>query len=113
MENLSIRLVFDRRKIATKTHSAAIYIEATYRKKRKFINTGINLLEGQWGNNCKVRNHPQSNILNESIERQVANIYDLAKPFHHLFYLSRFVWVCHPYLRAYQPLYVIDIRTHQ
>ena len=48
MENLSIRLVFDRMKIATKNHSAAIYIEATYRKKRKFINTGINLLEGKW-----------------------------------------------------------------
>ena len=78
MENLSIRLVFDRRKIATKTHPAAVYIEATYRKKRKFINTGVKLLDGQWGNNCKVRNHPQSNILNESIERQVASIYDFA-----------------------------------
>ena len=109
MENLSIRLVFDRRKIATKTHSAAIYIEATYRKKRKFINTGINLLEGQWGNNCKVRNHPQSNILNESIERQVANIYDFAKALYNLSYLPCPIQVSHPCLRTYQAFNIIDI----
>ena len=43
MNNLSVRLVFDRKHVATKMHQASVQLEVTYERKRKFIGTGIRL----------------------------------------------------------------------
>ena len=43
MNNVSVRLVFDRKHVATKKHQASVQMEITYQRKRKYIGTGINI----------------------------------------------------------------------
>lgn len=60
MNNVSVRLVFDRKHKATKNHRASVQMEVTFMSRRKFVSTGIRLYSDQWGKDCKVKNHPQS-----------------------------------------------------
>lgn len=76
MNNVSVRLVFDRKNVATKKHQASVQMEVTHQSKRKFISTGIKLYSDQWGKDLKVKNHPQSVLFNQQIADQVADIYD-------------------------------------
>lgn len=76
MNNVSIRLVFDRKHVATKKHQASVQMEITFERKRKFISTGIRLYADQWGKDLKVKNHPQSILFNQQLSDMVANIYD-------------------------------------
>lgn len=76
MNNVSVRLVFDRKHVATKKHQASVQIEVTFQKKRKFISTGIKLYADQWGKDFAVKNHPQSIQLNQELNRQISGIYD-------------------------------------
>lgn len=78
MKNVSVRLVFDRKHVATKKHQASIQLEVTYERKRKFIGTGIKLYADQWGKDLKVKNHPQSALLNQQLNDIVADIYNFA-----------------------------------
>lgn len=78
MNQVSVRLVFDRKRVATKKHQASVQMEVTYQSKRKFISTGIKLYSDQWGKDLKVKNHPQSLLFNQQIADQVASIYDFA-----------------------------------
>lgn len=78
MNNVSIRLVFDRKHVATKKHQASVQMEITFERKRKFISTGIRLYADQWGKDLKVKNHPQSILFNQQLSDMVANIYDFA-----------------------------------
>lgn len=43
-----IRYVFDRKKIASTSNSATLYVEVLHQSKRIFLNTGIKLFAGQW-----------------------------------------------------------------
>lgn len=78
MKNLSVRLVFDRKHVATKKHQSSVQLEVTYERKRKFIGTGIKLYADQWGKDLKVKNHPQSALYNQQLSDIVAGIYDFA-----------------------------------
>lgn len=78
MNNVSVRLVFDRKHVATKKHQASVQMEVTFQRKRKFIGTGIRLYSDQWGKDLKVKNHPQSVLFNQQLNDMVANIYDFA-----------------------------------
>lgn len=76
MNNVSIRLIFDRKNVATKKRQASVQIEVTYQRRRKYIGTGIRLYSDQWGKDGKVKNHPQTIHLNKKISDQVSEIYD-------------------------------------
>ena len=78
MNNLSVRLVFDRKHVATKKHQASVQLEVTYARKRKFIGTGVKLYSDQWGKDLKVKNHPQSVLYNQQLSDLVSDIYDFA-----------------------------------
>lgn len=78
MNNVSVRLVFDRKHKATKKHQASVQLEVTCQSRRKFITTGIRLYSDQWGKDNKVKNHPQSVLFNQQIADQIADIYDFA-----------------------------------
>ena len=78
MNNLSVRLVFDRKHVATKKHQASVQLEVTYERKCKFIGTGIRLYADQWGRDLKVKNHPQSALYNQQLSDIMADIYDFA-----------------------------------
>lgn len=78
MKNLSVRLIFDRKHVATKQHQASVQLEVTYDRKRKFIGTGIKLYSDQWGKDSKVKNHPQSTLYNQQLNDIVSDIYDFA-----------------------------------
>lgn len=78
MNNVSVRLVFDRKHTATKKHQASVQMEVTHQSKRKFISTGIRLYSDQWSKDSKVKNHPQSVLFNQQIADQVADIYEFA-----------------------------------
>lgn len=78
MNNVSVRLVFDRKHVATKKRQASVQMEVTFMRKRKFIGTGIKLYSDQWGKDSIVKNHPQSLLFNQQLKDMVANIYDFA-----------------------------------
>lgn len=75
MNNVSIRLIFDRKNVATKKNQASVQIEVSYQRKRKYIGTGVRLYADQWGKDSKIKNHPQSIQLNKQITDQVSEIY--------------------------------------
>jgi hypothetical protein len=58
MNNVSVRLVFDRKHVATKKRQSSVQMEVTYQRKRKYVGTGIKLYSDQWGKDLKVKNHP-------------------------------------------------------
>lgn len=68
MKNIaSTRIVFDRRKTATKKISAPVYIEVSYGSSRNFYNTGIRVRKDQFRND-KVCNCGQQEEYNDRID---------------------------------------------
>ena len=49
MNNVSVRLVFDRKHVATKKRQSSVQMEVTYQRKRKYVGTGIKRYSDQWG----------------------------------------------------------------
>ena len=47
MNNVSVRLVFDRKHVATKKRQSSVQMEVTYQRKRKYVGTGIKLYSDQ------------------------------------------------------------------
>ncbi|WP_303875355.1 site-specific integrase [Bacteroides acidifaciens] len=76
MNNVSVRLVFDRKHVATKKHQASVQVEVTYQRKRKYFGTGIKLYADQWGKDLKVKNHPQSLVFNQKLNDMISGIHD-------------------------------------
>lgn len=74
MKTPSIRLTFDRYKVATKTHKGNLQIEITYERKRKWISTGIKLFSDQWSDRKHVINSANSIDINEQINEQVTGL---------------------------------------
>ena len=54
MNNVSVRLVFDRKHVATKKRQSSVQMEVTYQRKRKYVGTGIKLYSDQWGKDLKI-----------------------------------------------------------
>ena len=76
MNNVSVRLVFDRKHVATKKRQSSVQMEVTYQRKRKYVGTGIKLYSDQWGKDLKVKNHPQSLVFDQKLNDMVSGIYD-------------------------------------
>ena len=67
MNNVSVRLVFDRKHVATKKRQSSVQMEVTYQRKRKYVGTGIKLYSDQWGKDLKVKK-AQSETLGDCVK---------------------------------------------
>ena len=72
----TVRVVFDRKKQATKKTVGLVQIEVLHERKRKFISTGIKVYEGQWKTKTMVTGRTDSLELNERINLLVTNLRD-------------------------------------
>jgi site-specific recombinase XerD len=63
----SQRIIFDRKKIATKQKAALIQIEVLYRGKKKYFSTGVKVTSDQWDKKIMVKNRSDMLILNDRI----------------------------------------------
>ena len=63
MNTLQIRVVFDRKKQATKTKQGLLQLECRLNSERRFISTGIRLLSTQWKDG-RVVNHIDADNIN-------------------------------------------------
>ena len=65
-----VRLVFDRRKLATETVPAVIEVVVCLQRERFYFSTGNFINSNQWQNG-KIVNHPRAIILNEEIQKTI------------------------------------------
>lgn len=63
----TVRVVFDRKKVATKTKKGLVQMEVMYERKRKFISTGVKVFSDQWNDRKWVINSLESVKLNKQI----------------------------------------------
>ena len=75
MNNVSVRLIFDRKHVATKKHQASVQMEVTFQRKRKYITTGIRLYADQWRKGQKVKTQTQSILIKQKINDMQAKNY--------------------------------------
>ena len=54
MKYPTMRFVFDRKKVATKTHKGLVQIEVLSEGKRKWIGTGVKVYSDQWNDRKKI-----------------------------------------------------------
>lgn len=66
-------MVFDRKKIATKTKKGLVQIEISFERKRKWISTDVKLYQDQWDDRRHVINHTDSLDLNDWLHEQVSS----------------------------------------
>lgn len=79
-KSIDIKVGFDRRHVATKStaknrHSAPIYIEVYYDRRRVYFTTGIKVFADQFKNG-RIYNHGQQGIYNERIKLLVGTVED-------------------------------------
>lgn len=74
MKYPTLKVVFDRKKLATKEKKGLIQIEVMYDGKRKWIGTGIKVYAGQWKDKCMVCMRADAITLNDQINTMVNNI---------------------------------------
>lgn len=68
------RVVFDRKKSATKEKEALVQIEVLFERKKKYLSTGVRVTTEQWTDKTKVRNRTDSIELNERIDNMIRDI---------------------------------------
>lgn len=68
MKYPSLRFVFDRRNIATQQRKASVYLEVSFRRKRRDVPTGIHLYADEWDNRKRVVNRSDACILNTQLD---------------------------------------------
>ena len=69
MNDVSVRLVFDRKPVATKVHKSLVQLEVLFQSKRKFISTGVKLCSNQWSSTSKVKNHGSADFSGWCLKR--------------------------------------------
>lgn len=74
MEYPTIKLVFDRKKLATKVHKGLIQIEVKSGSKRKWIGTGVKIHSGEWSDTRYVVSRFDAATLNNNLITQIENI---------------------------------------
>ena len=74
MKYPTLRFVFDRKKVATKTNKGLVQIEVLSERKRKWIGTNVKLYTDQWDDRKKVIRHEDSIRINSMLDAQMANI---------------------------------------
>lgn len=67
MKYPTVRVVFDRKKQATKASTGLVQIEILYEGKRKFVSTGVKVYAGEWKDRTMVTGRIDSVDLNERI----------------------------------------------
>lgn len=74
MKYPTLRFVFDRKKIATKTKKGLVQIEVTSERKRKWIGTKVKVYADQWDDRKKVVRSTESLNLNRMLDAQMNTI---------------------------------------
>lgn len=75
MEIPTFRFVFDRNKRASKTNKGLVQIEVNFKKKRKWITTGVKVYSDQW-NKEQVVGRVDAYELNEQLAIQIKKLRD-------------------------------------
>lgn len=70
----TVRLVFDRKKVATKKNKGLIQLEVLYEGKRKWITTGIKVYSDQWDSRRWVINSADMYDVNSNLRDQVQSL---------------------------------------
>ena len=70
MKYPTLKFVFDRKHLATKTKKGLVQIEVLSERKRKWISTGVKLYSDQWDARRMVINHPDMLSLNKTLLEQ-------------------------------------------
>lgn len=70
----TIRLVFDRYKVATKTKKGTVQIEVLFDGKRKWKSTGVKVFKDQWSDRQHVIKSADADELNDLLNGQVASL---------------------------------------
>lgn len=71
---MKTRLIYDRRKTATKTKKGQITIEIYENGKRKWISAGISVFPDQWDEKRWVVNHIQSKTINQKLVQLLEDV---------------------------------------
>lgn len=74
MKYPTMRVVFDRKKTATKEKNGLVQIEILHEGKRKYISSGVKVYAGQWKAKTMVTGRMDSLELNERINSILSNI---------------------------------------
>jgi site-specific recombinase XerD len=67
MKVASVKLVYDRKKTASKQNRAAVELLITFERKKKYMNTGVKVLPQNW-KDAKIVNLPDAEELNDSLD---------------------------------------------
>lgn len=70
----ALRVVFDRKKIASKEKKGLIQIEVTFERKRKWISTGVKVYSDQFNEKVMVYGRSDAFVLNEQINRLIIDL---------------------------------------
>lgn len=74
MKYPTLRVVFDRKKLATQEKRGLVQIEIMHEGKRKWVSTGVKAYAGQWKDKCMVCMRPDALELNDQINLIINNI---------------------------------------
>ena len=74
MKYPTMKFVFDRKKVATKTKKGLVQIEVTSEGKRKWIGTPVKVYSDQWNEKKKVTNSVNSIQLNTILDGTMAKL---------------------------------------
>ena len=74
MKYPTIRFVFDKKKVASKTVKGLVNIEVTSERKRRWLHTGVKVYVDQWDDRRKVIKHEDSMQLNTILDAQMSNL---------------------------------------
>ena len=79
MKYAMVRLVFDRKHVATKNKTGLVQLEVTYNRKRKWFSTGVKVYADQWSERYKVVNSPYTFEYNDILDAQLKQVQDFIK----------------------------------
>lgn len=78
MGNPIISLVFDHKKVATKTKEGLVQVKVYYNRERKYFTTGVRVYSDQWSDKYHVRNRADAVELNKQIDNTLNKIRECA-----------------------------------
>lgn len=70
----TVRLVFDRKHVSSKTKKGLVQIEVTYKRKRKWLSANVKVYKDQWDDRKHVVNAKEMIMLNETLDEQVISL---------------------------------------
>lgn len=70
----TVKLVFDRKHVASKTNKGLVQLEVTYKRKRKWISANVKLYKDQWDDRLHAVRTPDSIEINEWLNGLVLDL---------------------------------------